>query len=149
MQQHSDSVIGVSVDQDRNRLGNTMSRGQLLILPMGGCDKLATMMIGEVIPSKHLVLKYSNKLQTGCLDMQEKVNLEPTSKASRENNLMLVNVVFSCNELCQFFAVKKRTRHNIPVLLPISRNDMNHDEGTTLGHHKFVQWINICATMNN
>ena len=66
-QQDSELVIGVSVVQARNRLGKTMSQDQISHSADGEWDKLASVMMSELVTSKHSGFK-SNMF----LDIEER-----------------------------------------------------------------------------
>ena len=74
----------------------------------GEWDKFALRMISELI-SKHTVFKCGNILQAETKKKEEEEEeLELISRASQKNHLILVKLIFACNQLCMFFVVKKR-----------------------------------------
>ena len=84
-QQDSDLVIGVSVFQDRKRLGNTSKSKPASLFANGEWDKLASVMISEHITSKHLAFMCSNMHQTGMFTF-EKGKLAAYFQIEPENN---------------------------------------------------------------
>ena len=99
----------------------------------------------ELITNKHPVF-CSNMLQRVMLT-SKKGKHGMHFKSESQNNLLLVNVVLACNQLCAFVAVKMYSAQDAISASYLSQRSESGRSHTT--DHKFVQWMNICSTMSS